>query len=160
MDDDNQPLLVQLRPSHSRLAQTIPSWAIWLRKGHIGPGRCQLSRCSAGTNRVTSEGYWRQEQLCSDMVFTPDSPLGTSVMTSKSQRLVVRLLPYSLCPPLQPASLYHSEPRHVRTGQRPIPLSKQGHRNNYKKINTGMRCHLVSRPANTPLGNVPVPPVQ
>lgn len=46
----------------------------------------------------------------------------------------------------------------MHTGRGPIPWSKQGHENNYKKINTGMRCHLVSRLANTPLGNVPAPP--
>lgn len=76
-------------------------------------------------------------------MFTPDSPLDTSVMTSKSKLPVVCLLPRPLLSP----PLSH---RHVHTGQGPIPLSKQGHRNSYKKINTGMRCHLVSRPANTP----------
>lgn len=78
-------------PCHFRLFQVIPSWAIWLCKSHIGPDQCQLSRCSTGTDRVTSEGYRRQEQLCSDTVFTSDSPLDTSVITSESQWHVVRL---------------------------------------------------------------------
>lgn len=82
-------------------------------------------------------------------MFTPDSPLDTSVTTSKSKLPVVCLRPRPLLSP--PLSR-----RHVRTGQGPIPLSKQGHRNSYKKINTGMRCHLVSRPANTP-GECPRP---
>lgn len=146
--------------SNSRLVQANPNWTIW-HKCHIRPDQCQLSRCSTGTNGVTCEGYWRQEQLCSDTVFTLDSPLDTSVITSKSQQLV-RLLPQSLRPsslnPSQLSNSYHCKLMHVRPGQCSIPLSKQGHRNNYKKINTGMRCHLVSRLANTSLGNVPVPP--
>lgn len=102
--------------------------------------------------------------LCSSQIPRSD----TSVISSKSQRLVFRLLPQlhppppsrpsSFCPS-QFAGSYRSKLRHVRPRRDSVPLSKQGRRNNYKKINTGMTCHLVSRPANTPLGNVPVPPV-
>lgn len=53
-------------------------------------------------------------------------------------------------PTIQPV---HCKCRHVCPGHGPIPLSKQVQRINYKKkINTGIRCHLVSRPANTPKG--------
>lgn len=95
-------------------------------------------------------------------MFTSDSPLDTSVITNKSQWLVVRLLPclHPYAPPLPLPNPRYSTLRHVHTGRGPIPSSKQGHENNYKKINTGMRCHLVSRLANTPLGNVPAPPPQ
>lgn len=78
-------------PSHFRLVQVIPGRAIWLCKSHTGHDQRQLSRCSTGMDRVTSEGYRRQEQLCSDTVFTSDSPLDTSVTTSESQWHVVRL---------------------------------------------------------------------
>lgn len=92
------PSLSSSGSSHSRPVQVIPGSTIWLRKGHTGADQCQLSRCSTGTSRVTSEGYRRQEQLWGDTVFTPDSPPDTSVITSESQWRVVRLLPQSHCP--------------------------------------------------------------
>lgn len=97
------PTQGQAIPDWSKPFQAEPSGCL----SHIGPDRCQLSRCSAGANRVTSEGYWRQEQLCSDTVFTPDSPLDTSVTTRESQRPDVRLLPQSLLPPAPRPSCHH-----------------------------------------------------
>lgn len=95
-------------------------------------------------------------------VATPCSPLiphwtHQSSMVNPSGLLSVCFLSPHLPPhsAVQPPTPHHCKPRHVQTGHGTIPLSKQGHRNNYKKINTGMRCHLVSRPANTSLGNVP-----
>lgn len=109
-----------------------------------------------GPNGVTSKGYGRREQLCSDAALT-----SRWTHQSRAARPAVRLLLRSLLAsppqPLRPAS-----PEPLQTQARvhkTIPPRRQGHRNNYKKINTGMRCHLVSRPANTPPGNVPVPPV-
>lgn len=139
-------------PSHFGLVQVIPSWAIWLCKSHIGPDQSQLSRCSTGTDMVTSEGYHRQEQLCSDTVFTSDSPLDTSVITSESQWHVVRLTE-------GPPANFTANPGTCTQGNAQFPWVSRatGTTNNIKNINTGMRRHLVTRPANTPLGNVPAP---
>lgn len=143
----------QAFPDSSEPLQAEPS-------GHIRPDRCQLPRCSTGANRVTSEGYWRQEQLCSDTMFTPRWTHQSWPANPSGLMSVCCLSPWQhpLPTPLA-TNITHHKRRHVCTGHGSSPLSKQGHKNNYKKINTGKRCHLVSRPANTPPGNVPVPPV-
>lgn len=157
-----QPILIQLK---AKLFQTGPCHFKLSRLSHLAAERATQERIGAsspdvpqGASRVTSEGYWKQEQLRGDTVVTPDSLLDTSVTTSKSQWSVIRLPPQSLLPsppyPTQQPSPYHCKRRHVHGGQGPIPLGMS----NYRKINTGMRCHLVSRPANNPPRECPCPP--
>ena len=119
LDDDSQPILDQLSAKQSRNRsrpfRAGPSGA----KGHTGAARCQLSRCSAGTNRVTCEGYRRQEQLCSDTVFIPDSPLGH---ISHNQQIPAACCPsaasvpvssFTPHPPPPNTHSYHCGPRPV-----------------------------------------------
>lgn len=114
-----------------------------------------------GASRVTNEGGTRGRSGSE----TPPSlsPQDPSAMPSRSQWPVLARLSPSLLgvlpQGLPPPSLCKC--RHVWPGHGPIPLSKRVQRTSYKKkkkkINTGIRCHLVSRPANTSLGTVPVP---
>lgn len=93
------------------LCWAIPDWSTstrWTicRGGHTGPYQCQHSRCSTGTSRVTCEGYRRREQLCSDTVFIPDSPLGH---ISHKQQIPAACIPSATSatpPPSLPSFLF------------------------------------------------------
>lgn len=139
-----RPTLGQVAPCLSKPYQTEPS-------GQFGTRQCQLSRCSTGPSRVSEEEVYRQEEFKTLPSLSPQNtpvmPSRWPVVTGVSSSLLGFFPRASHHPPVR------CKCRHVCPGHGPIPLSKQVQRINYKKkINTGIRCHLVSRPANTPKG--------
>lgn len=138
-----RPTLGQVAPCLSKPYQTEPS-------GQFGTRQCQLSRCSTGPSRVSKEEVYRQKEFKTAFAVPTEYISYAQQMTCGHWGIFISVgvLPQSL----PPSSLCAANTGTCALAMVQFPWVSKSKESTIKKINTGIRCHLVSRPANTPKG--------